>query len=160
MTKVGNGTIAFAIDSTAQFSFTLNGVAGSKTIRPQPIGSSTTPPVINYTDLWWAGEGESGWGITLTQQSSTIFATWFTYDAQRNPIWYVAPSCVVVEATCTSDLFRVNGGSPLTVPWTGQNRVPTLVGNIRLAFMGPGEANFNYTIGGVPSSRVLSRQPF
>jgi len=36
----------------------------------------------NYTDLWWAAPAgsEAGWGINLTQEGTTIFASWFTYD--------------------------------------------------------------------------------
>jgi cyclophilin family peptidyl-prolyl cis-trans isomerase len=160
VTNVGSYTITFSTSNNARFDFTINGVTNSKTISTQTIATGTTPPPLNYTDLWWAGEAESGWGIALTQQFSTIFATWFTYDATGKPIWYVAPNCAIIEAVCSSDLFQVTGGSPITGAWTGQNRIVTRVGNIRIAFMGPGAADMTYTINNVSSSRSISRQPF
>src|SRR5579862_199993 len=41
----------------------------------------------NYQDLWW-NPTESGWGINLTHQGNTIFATWFTYADQGRPFWF------------------------------------------------------------------------
>jgi cyclophilin family peptidyl-prolyl cis-trans isomerase len=160
VTNVGNGTFTFSTSTSARFDFTINNITSSKTISVQPIGSDTTPPVFNYTDLWWAGEAESGWGIALTQQSSTLFATWFTFDATGKPFWYVAPNCAVIEATCTSDLFQVTGGSPITGAWTGQNRIATKVGTITFRFIGPAAADIRYTINGVAGERSISRQPF
>ncbi len=160
VTNVGNGTITFSTATNARFDFTINNITSSKTITIQPIGSGTTPPVINYTDLWWAGESESGWGIALTQQSSTLFATWFTYDATGKPFWYVAPNCAVVEASCSSDLFQVTGGSPITGAWAGQSRLATRVGTVTFSFVGPASAEMRYNINGVESSRSISRQPF
>jgi cyclophilin family peptidyl-prolyl cis-trans isomerase len=159
-TVVGNGTIAFAIDNTARFEFTIDGVRNTKNIRPQPIANGTTPPPLNYSALWWGGEAESGWGISLTQQFSTIFATWFTYDAARNPVWYVASNCALVEATCTGTLYQVKGGKPITGAWAGAATNVTAVGNIRIAFMGPGAAEMSYTINNVTASRSITRQPF
>jgi cyclophilin family peptidyl-prolyl cis-trans isomerase len=160
VTNVGSGTITFSTATNARFDFTINNITSSKTISVQPIGSGTTPPVFNYSDLWWAGEAESGWGIALTQQSSTIFATWFTYDATGKPFWYVAPNCAVVEASCTSDLFQVTGGSPITGAWNPQNRATTPVGTITFRFIGPAAADIRYTINGVVGERSISRQPF
>ena len=31
-------------------------------------------------------ESEAGWGINFTQQGTRICATWFTYEANRNPL--------------------------------------------------------------------------
>jgi|GEM_PF-1203818 len=160
VTTVGNATFTFSSATNARFDFTINNITSSKTIAVQPIGNDTTPPVLNYTDLWWGGEAESGWGVALTQQSTTLFATWFTYDAAGKPIWYVAPSCAIVAASCTSDLFRLTGGSPITGAWTGQNRLATKVGTIIFDFIGPAAAEMRYTIDGVSERRSISRQPF
>ena len=34
--------------------------------------SGQSTPAANYTDLWW-NPNESGWGMAITQQSSTMF---------------------------------------------------------------------------------------
>src|SRR5665213_2113077 len=42
-----------------------------------------TDPIFNRTDLWW-NPNESGWGMNIVQHpSGTIFATWYTYDADQ-----------------------------------------------------------------------------
>jgi hypothetical protein len=46
-------------------------------------------PVRNVTDLWW-DPNESGWGLNLVHHpSGTVFATWFVYDGDTTPSWYV-----------------------------------------------------------------------
>ena len=42
--------------------------------------------------LWWVPEGaESGWGLNIAHHgfAGTLFATWFTYDADGQPTWLV-----------------------------------------------------------------------
>ena len=60
------------------------------------------------TGLWW-NANESGWGIHFTQRGVNLFAAWYTYDAQGNPKWYVAPNCAfssqAVSGTCTRALY-------------------------------------------------------
>src|SRR5437588_7218298 len=42
------------------------------------------------TDMWW-NPAESGWGVNIILQNSVVFATFFVYDANHNPVWYTAP---------------------------------------------------------------------
>ena len=54
--------------------------------------TAPAPAALNYQGLWWnapAGS-ESGWGINFAHQGDTIFATWFTYDADGKPLWFAA----------------------------------------------------------------------
>src|SRR5205814_3193098 len=50
---------------------------------------AAVPPAANYQGLWWNAPpgSESGWGINFAHQGDTIFATWFTYDANGKPLW-------------------------------------------------------------------------
>jgi hypothetical protein len=50
----------------------------------------TTPPK-NYQDMWWGGPEQSGWGVSVTQHDSKIFAVVFAYDANGAPTWHVIP---------------------------------------------------------------------
>ncbi len=45
----------------------------------------------DYTDIWWAGPAEDGWGVNLIQSQDFIFATFFVYGPApaKTPIWYV-----------------------------------------------------------------------
>ena len=158
LTKVGTGTLAFNNSSSGTFTFNINNIAGSKAITQQIFGNSANSPAFDYTDLWW-NPAESGWGVSLTQQSNIIFAAWYTYDASGNPIWYAATNCPATATGCTAPLFRFIGGAPLTSQWRGVNP-PNEVGRVTFAFSDPANGTMSYTINGVTSSRVITRQVY
>lgn len=159
VSPVGTGTLTFTGADSATFGFTINGVAGSKTISRQVFAVGTTTPAVSYTDLWW-NAGESGWGVALTQQFSTIFATWYAYDAVGNAVWYVASNCAMTGSSCAGDLYQVTGGSSLTSAWNGANKVVTKVGTIAFAFSDAGNGTMSYNINGETGSKIITRQPF
>jgi photosystem II stability/assembly factor-like uncharacterized protein len=158
VTSVGTGTLTFSSTSTGTFNFTINNVTGAKAITLQPLATGTTPPAVDYTDLWW-NPNEDGWGISLTQQFGIIFAAWYVYDATGKPVWYVVPNCPVINAGCSGALYQVTGGEPLTSVWNGTNPA-TQVGSITFAFSGASNGSMNFTLNGVNSSRTIIRQAF
>jgi YVTN family beta-propeller protein len=159
VSSVGSGTLTFADANTATFSFTINGVAGSKSIVRQEFATGATQPVENYIDLWWNPD-ESGWGVALTQQYGMIFAAWYGYDSTGNAVWYVASSCPVAGSGCTGDLYQVTGGSPLTGTWNGANKVTAKVGTVTFTFTDASNGTMSYSINGVAGSRNITRQGF
>ena len=54
-------------------------------IAPESILPAATQTGTNYGGLWYnaPAESEAGWGINFAHQGDVIFATWFTYDAER-----------------------------------------------------------------------------
>src|SRR5260221_12352857 len=48
------------------------------------VGSTHAQP-FNYQDLWWAGSQENGWGLSISQQGSTLFTVMYIYDAAGKP---------------------------------------------------------------------------
>src|SRR5512143_3396453 len=51
-----------------------------------------TTATVNYTDLWWnspAGS-ESGWGVNMSQQGTTLFMTFYVYGQDARPTWIFA----------------------------------------------------------------------
>jgi hypothetical protein len=44
----------------------------------------------DYTDEWYAGPAEAGWGVNFTQTDEFIFATLFIYGPGGQPTWYTA----------------------------------------------------------------------
>ena len=159
VTKAGTATLTFSDTNTGTFSYTINNIAGAKSITQQVFATGSTALAVDYTDLWW-NTNESGWGISLTQQFGTIFAAWYTYDAAGKPVWYVAPNCPVGGAGCTGELYRVTGGTPITSVWNGTDKVVTSVGNVTFAFSDAANGTMNYTINGVTSNRLIARQPY
>ncbi len=159
VTNVGTGTLTFSDADNGYFSFALDGAIGSKAITRQSIAAGSIPPSVDYTDLWW-NPNESGWGVALTQQYATIFATWYAYDGGGAPRWYVASNCPLVGMGCNGDLYQVTGGSPLTSPWNGAGRLTTRVGSITFAFADANNGTMSYSINGVNGSRTVTRQAF
>jgi hypothetical protein len=45
----------------------------------------------------------------LAQQGTTIFATWMTYDANRNPLWLSATATQGAPNTYSGTLYRTTG---------------------------------------------------
>ena len=166
---VGSATVRFADAERATFTYTLNGVSQAKSLQRQRFGAApacmqTRGPrthATNYQDLWW-NPAESGWGVNLTHQGDTIFATWFTYGAGGRGMWLVA-SDVRRQATgeFRGRLYRTAGiafdriaGAPAIVG------TPTDVGELALDFTDGEHGRFAYTLDGVTQSRSIERQVF
>ena len=60
---------------------------------------------VDYTDIWWApcapGPNcdivtghENGWGVNFVQNEDVVFATFYVYDANKQPIWVSSPMFV------------------------------------------------------------------
>ncbi len=102
----------------------------------------------NYTDIWWGGESESGWGIQITQhRSNNIFATWYTYDQSGNQLFIVMSGCDLTPLSnnvCSGRLYRTTG-----TPFNEANFVgasTTLIGSGKFTFADANNATFDYTI--------------
>ena len=155
----GTGTLTFSSAKTGKFSFTINGVTGSKDITPQPIATGTTPPSFNFTDLWW-NAAEDGWGMAVTQQFDVSFLTWYAYDAAGKPVWYVTDQCKMLGTRCEGKVYQVTGGVPLTVAWNGSNKKTVEVGTIGLVFTDLNNGDMTYTLNGIRTVKKITRQLF
>ena len=119
------------------------------------IDTSAAQPL---TGLWW-NANESGWGATLTQQSSILYVTMFVYDAAGSPTWTTV-SCTISAASCSGDLLRFKGGAAPTMPWAGSGLNFTKVGTMTLAFTSNDAGTMSYSIDGLGSTRQITRQIF
>lgn len=119
------------------------------------IDTSAASPL---TGLWW-NANESGWGATITQQSSIMFVTMFVYDTAGNPVWYTV-SCTIAGASCSGDMLRFRGGAAPTAPWIAGSVNPIKVGSMTLNFTGNDAGAMNYTLDGLSASRQITRQIF
>ena len=90
----------------------------------------------NHTALWW-NPAESGWGVNLNHQGNIVFATLFTYDADRAPLWLVMSEGgdAAPTAVPTGDLYRTTGPAFNANPFTPIRPANlTKVGTMTLAF--------------------------
>jgi len=171
LSPVGAGTLAFTDANNGSFSYVVNGVAQTKNITRQVFGTlpvctfglhADLSTATNYQDIWWnapAGS-ESGWGVNLTEQSNIIFATWFTYDANGNPLWLSATAPSVGPATFSGTLYRSIGPAFNAVPFnpTAVSRTP--VGTATFNFGNGNAGTFAYTVNGTAQTKSITRQVF
>jgi hypothetical protein len=157
LTAVGTGTLVFDDDNTGRFLYTVNGVSQVKAITRQVFGTLPTcvfgaqPDLTlatNYQDLWYAApaESEAGWGVNFTHQGDIIFATWFTYDADRTPLWLSATLDKTAAGVYTGTLYRTTGPAFSAVPFLPADVAVTPVGTLTLTFANGNSATFAYEV--------------
>jgi len=178
-TVVGLATLTFADDgSSATFAYTVNGITQSKQIVRQAFFPDLLPPscawsaqpnlaaATNFQDLWWADPrgSESGWGINFTHQRDTLFATWFTYDADGKPLWFIVLADKTAPGVYKGPVSTVAGPSFDAVPFDPVMVTETIVGDATLTFIDGNHASFTYTVtvGGKQTlqSKSITRQLF
>ena len=170
-TIVGNALVTFSNDQLASFKYTVGGVTQIKTITPQVFRSrpsctffpqATLAAAVNYQGLWWASPAgvESGWGINFAHQSDVIFATWFTYDVDKEPLWLSATFQKNPDGSFTGDLFRTKGPPFDAVPFSPALVSATKVGTGTLRFTSGLNGTFAYTVNGIAQSKTITQQIF
>ncbi len=180
-TAVGTATLTFGSPTTATFAYQVSDGANvatqSKPIVLQRFGPVPTcvwgrqadlTTATNFQDLWWAAPAgsEPGWGVNLTQQGTTIFATWFTYDAGFNPLWLSATTAPVGPNSYAGTLYRTHGPAFGSTPFDPAKVAATAVGTATFSFSdgNNGTFAFNVDLGdGVNKgnlTKVITRQVF
>ena len=64
-------------------------------VLSQPFDYQIVPPAsgpTDYTDIWWGGSAENGWGMSVHQTGDTFFAVLYVYDQTGAPVWLVMPN--------------------------------------------------------------------
>jgi hypothetical protein len=183
VTPVGSATFTFSDANNGTFSYTVNGVAQSKTITRQVYASPTptcfegtassgssplygtgTAAGPSYQDLWWRSPAgsESGWGVNIAHQGNILFATWFTYDAAGKGLWLVMSDGERVASTSsfTGALYRTTGPAFNAQPWDPSKVTVTQVGTATFTFTDANNGTFSYTVNGVSQSKAITRQVY
>jgi cytochrome c553 len=128
---------------------------------PPPPPPPDPVPTRDYTDLWYGGESQSGWGFNVMQHgTNVIFGVMYTYDASNRPLWFVLPGGSWVTSTrFVGKWYRVTG--PAANGAFDSSRVKvTEVGTAELEFTDATHGTLAYTVNGVAVTRPISRQPF
>jgi len=169
-TLVGSATLTFSDSNDASFASTVNGVSQTKNIMrevfgPLPACAATTTSLAaatNYQDLWWAAPAgvESGWGINLTEEGNTIFATWFTYDLDGTPMWLSVTAQNTVPGVFMGTLYRTTGPAFDALPFNPAKVMLTAVGTASFTFSDGDDASFAYTVNGISQTKAITREVF
>jgi len=126
------------------------------------VAARATNDTIDYTDLWYnaPAESQSGWGVNVIQQGSTMFVTMFIFGSDNTPRWYVASNVVATgSSTYSGQLFNVGTGTWFGAPWTGISNVAQ-VGTIAFTFNSATTGTMVYSINNVQVTKSIVRQTF
>jgi hypothetical protein len=127
------------------------------------MNAFATPQAVNLTGLWLRGD-ESGWGLYLSHQGDTVFATLFVYGQDGQPRWYSASELRCDDGapaqgrakSCSGALFE-STGTPWYEPFSAPSVTRRQVGNMALELAGS-VGTLTYTIDDVRVTKTV--QPF
>jgi cytochrome c553 len=116
-------------------------------------------PDRDYTDLWFGGDSESGWGFNIIQHAtSQIFGVMYTYDSAGHPIWFVLPGgSWTTNNTFTGAWYRVTGKA-YNQPWAPSDVLQ--VGFATLTFTDASHGLLTFIVNGTVVNKTIQRQPF
>jgi hypothetical protein len=117
--------------------------------------------VASYQDLWWAGSQENGWGMSIAQHGSTLFAAMFVYDDSGRPVWYVMPGGAwnAANTAYTGALYQPTSASFASYD-ASRFAVGAAVGSATITFTSATTATLAYTINGKSGTKSIQRQLF
>ena len=166
----GNGSVNYAdsADLISYSSLPTDGVTamnrGGSTAVNTPMNfngasaSLSNATFASYEGLWLKGD-EAGWGINLTHQGSTLFATWFTYDTDGGGMWLVMSNGARTgPGSYTGTLYRTTGPSFSAANFgslAASNY--TQVGTLTLTFTDANNGTMSYTVNGVTQTKPIVR---
>jgi hypothetical protein len=169
--QVGSATFSFSDANNGTMTATVNGVTITKPITrlvfssPVPTCAAGASPGAqpNYQDLWWKSPAasESGWGVNLAHQGDTLFATWYTYGADGQPMWLSASNLARSANGTYSGALTRSWGPPFNAsPWDPSKVTRMAAGNVTFAFTDANNGTMTYTVEGVTQSKSITRLAF
>lgn len=151
-----------AQDGFAQFPVTPDGRLGDYDMelsyRGKVVRFPMKAPANPMQDLWWSGNAENGWGMSIVQHRDMLFTIVYAYDEAGKPTWYVMPSGHWNEArTAFSGEVFVPRGAPYYAYDTSRFEIGAPAGNATITFEGANAASLDYTIRGQSGHKSITR---
>ena len=122
----------------------------------------------DYTDIWWAPctQGascdptahESGWGVNFVQNEDIVFATFYIYDVNKQPIWYSAAMTSTGSGTYVGPFYQTSG-SFFGNAWNpAEHPAATLVGSSTFTPSSATTGTLSYTVTTGPNTGTATKQ--
>jgi hypothetical protein len=124
------------------------------------LPAAATTSGDDYTDIWWAGPAESGWGVNFIQQGATIFATMFVYGTDNTPRWFVATMLQAGAGSYTGQMSSTTGPYFGAGTFNASGVAVTTVGSMTVNFTSPYAGSMQYSVNGVVVNKAIIRQGF
>jgi lysyl endopeptidase len=122
--------------------------------------SAKAAPAEDYTDLWW-NPAEPGAGVTILQRpNNRVYLTWYTYDADGEPTWFVVPESAWRSTTVLEGALYRTRGSAYDQRHDDAKFAVAAAGSARIEFAARDRAMLTLTLEGRTYSKPLRRQEF
>jgi hypothetical protein len=138
---------------------TLLALLAAVLLAPTAFATTAT---VNYSDLWWNPD-ESGWGVTVAQEGTTLFLTFYIYAPDGRPTWAVATLYRTAQSATGQPVFtgalHVTTGPYYGAPSFNPGAVtPRQAGTATFAPSDATTASLTYSIDGVNVTKSIRRQ--
>lgn len=164
-TEIGSFALQPGSGGSLQFTSVIDGISQSRRIERTRFGrlpscrfsSGSRALGANRTDIWW-NPREPGWGAFLSEQDQTLVLAWYTFGADRQPMWLLAGMSRDAEGRYSGALTRPQSGTAfdqISGPATSFP-VPT-VGSASIEFVDGQRGLLRYSVDGVQQTRDLER---
>ncbi len=110
----------------------------------------------DYTDIWWAGPAESGWGVNFIQSNNFIFATFFIYTTNGDPGW-VSAQLSRSGNVWTGPLY-ITQGTFFGAPWNPADSNVIAAGVAKFTAVSSTEGTLTYNVGNTVVTKTIVRQ--
>lgn len=121
------------------------------------VSASFSSATTNFSDIWW-NQTESGWGLALNHQDNIIAGALYTFAADGQPMFVILNGATLQpDGSYLGNLNRSTGPAFNTLPWSTSQVVNTVVGTMRLRFLGSQNLDIDYNIGNTNVSKSLTR---
>ena len=119
----------------------------------------------NYSDIWW-NPLESGWGVTIADHETNLFAVLFVYLPNRHPVWFAVSGGTFSQnrRIFQGDIYLTAGPAYTSGVFNPAQVTAQKVGSATIDFSPPGlaagTALLTYSISGSTFTKQVQRQPF
>ncbi len=168
----GNAAIAPAAANSGQsadvgFDVVPTGAAGDFDIelafrgRAQRFPVKIAAPGQSMQDLWWSGQAENGWGMSIIQHDDILFSVIYAYAANGQPTWWAMPGGTWNAAhTVYSGALYEPSAAPYSAYDTSKFIPGAAVGTAAMDFSDPSNVKLDYVIAGIAGHKDIVREPF
>jgi len=111
----------------------------------------------DWSDIWW-NPSESGWGMQLVQEGSTVFATLFVYGPDNKPTWVIATLTVGNNGVLTGPTFVTTGPFYGAASFDTNSATIRQVGTMTITFSDVATGQLQYSVDGVTVNKRIVRQ--
>lgn len=167
---VGEASLEFFGEDSLAFRFDIGEVQGERMLErfalPEQVACSDASDadrsgLANYTDIWYAGPQDSGWGLQVFHAGDTLALAWYIYDPDSRAVYFIGATQRQSDGRFAGTLFRPRDGLPLAaIDGLPASDGADPIGEVELRFADGERGEFRFRIDGLERSHAIQRLRF